>query len=201
MEEEADPFTRLQVLESRLFGVVDEVLQLDSSSSLLHLLQTLLEQFVTKRCVIIRSARVVSGGSLFQLYTRLEAKCVESENVAFMLGLARVCFWPDEAWFLGDVSFFLHPEGEESYEDEARNAMLALFADSLFSPFKELDSMRSIRLSVLRVFEQFQDEVMCQNFCLHLIDLAVASLFPQIEVWSHLVETREEELSSDSCVC
>ena len=61
--------------------------------------------------------------------------------------------------------------------------------------------MRSIRLSVLRVFEQFQDEVMCQNICLHLIDLAVASLFPQIEVWSHLVETREEELSSDSCVC
>ena len=197
MEEDSDPFTRLQVLESRLFGVVDEVLQLDSSSSLLRLLQTLLEKWVHGRGLMIRSARILSGGSLFQLYTLLETKCVQSENVAFMLGLIRVCFWPEEAWFLGDVSFFLHPEGEESYEDEARNAMLALFADSLLSPFKGLDSMRSIRLSVLRVFEQFQDEVMCQNFCLHLIDLAVASLFPQIEVWSHLVEAKDEELSSE----
>lgn len=154
-----------------------------------------------KRWLTIRFARVVSGGSLFQLYSLLEAKCIQSENVAFLLGLIRVCFWPDEAWFLGDVSFFLHPEGDESYEEEARNAMLSLFADSLLSPFKELDSMRSIRLSVLRVFEQFQDEVMCQNFCLHLIDLTIASLFPQIEVWSHLVETKDEELASDFGVC
>ena len=44
MKEDMDQFTRLQVLESRLFGVVDEVLQLDSASSLLRLLQTLLEK-------------------------------------------------------------------------------------------------------------------------------------------------------------
>lgn len=139
---------------------------------------------------------MVSGGSLYRLYSELEGNVLSSQNVAFVLGLIRVCVWPEEEWFLNDVSLFVRKE--ENGIDDARSAMLSLFTESLLYRFKEYDSTRTIRLSVLRVFEQFQDDLMCKNFCLHLLDLVIATLFPQIEVWSHLVETHSDDDSVSS---
>lgn len=139
---------------------------------------------------------MVSGGSLYRLYSELEGNALNSQNVAFVLGLIRVCVWSEEEWFLNDVSLFVRKE--ENRIDDARSAMLSLFTESLLYRFKEYDSTRTIRLSVLRVFEQFQDDLMCQNFCLHLLDLVIATLFPQIEVWCHLVETHSDDDSVSS---
>lgn len=139
---------------------------------------------------------MVSGGSLYRLYSELEGNVLSSQNVVFVLGMIRVCVWPEEEWFLNDVSLFVRKE--ENGIDDARSAMLSLFTESLLYRFKEYDSTRTIRLSVLRVFEQFQDDLMCKNFCLHLLDLVIATLFPQIEVWSHLAETHSDDDSVSS---
>ena len=43
--EESDPFRHLQLLESRLFEIVSEILQVDNASSLLASLHLLLEKW------------------------------------------------------------------------------------------------------------------------------------------------------------
>ena len=70
---------------------------------------------------------MVSGGSLYRLYSELEGNVLSSQNVAFVLGLIRVCVWPEEEWFLNDVSLFVRKE--ENGIDDARSAMLSLFTE------------------------------------------------------------------------
>ena len=76
---------------------------------------------------------------------------------------------------------------------QARSALLSEFPDELFKFLEKFDSIATIRLSLLRIFEQFQDPLFCKNVCLHLLDFTISTFFPTIEVWSHLVESPEEE--------
>ena len=103
-----------------------------------------------------------------------------------MVGCLRIFLYPDEEWYLKDLP-------EAASLEETREAVLSEFPPSLYHFLEQFDSLSTIRLSILRLFEQFQDETVCKNVCLHCMDVILAALFPSIEVWSQLVEKEEEE--------
>lgn len=105
-----------------------------------------------------------------------------------MVGCLRIFLYPDEEWYLKDIP-------EAASLEEAREAVLSEFPPSLYHFLEQFDSLSTVRLSILRLFEQFQDETVCKNICLHCMDVILAALFPSIEVWSQLVEKEEEEWS------
>ena len=133
-----------------------------------------------------RGARVLSGGSLFRYYEEKESAFLDAKNLAFMVGCLRIFLYSDEEWYLKDI-----PEAVSL--EETREAVLSEFPESLYRFLEQFDSLSTIRLSILRLFEQFQDESVCKNICLHCMDVILASLFPTIEVWSQLVEKEEKE--------
>ena len=146
------------------------------------------------------SVRVLSGGSLLETYIAMEKKVLESENVARFLGYLRIKAWDEEQWFLTDIRCFMRggeePAGDamegKSEVEMARKMLLENVPERFVKLLEQFDSLRGIRLSLMRVFEQFQSELLCKNLCLHLLDVLVATLFPEIEVWSHLVEEAED---------
>ena len=83
--------------------------------------------------------------------------------------------------------------------EETREAVLSEFPPSVYRFLEQFDSLSTIRLSILRLFEQFQDETVCKNICLHCMDVILSALFPSIEVWSQLVEKEEKEECSVCC--
>lgn len=141
------------------------------------------------------AVRVLTGGTLLDAFVETEKRAMGSESVARLLGFLRICAWDDEQWFLADNRCFRReseaPAGKSEVE-RARQTVLENLPERWVRIAEQVDSLRGLRLSVMRVFEQFQSEVMCMNLCLHGLDVLVATLFPEIEVWSHLVEEAEE---------
>lgn len=142
---------------------------------------------------------MVAGGSLLQSYMEFAEILGNSRHVSDFLGYLRISMWKDEEWFLSDRKVFMREKEKDEDDDDAksavdkaRKAMLENMPEWLMKALEQFDSLRGIRLSLMRVFEQFQSELLCKNFCLHFLDLLVATLFPDIEVWSHLAEDIEE---------
>lgn len=80
---------------------------------------------------------------------------------------------------------------------EARKALLSDLPSPLMHFFASYDPVKTTRLSLLRLFEQLQDELMCKNMCLHLLDVLIAKFFPSIQVWSQLVVVDERDEEED----
>ena len=146
------------------------------------------------------AVRVLTGGSLLETYVETEKRAMGSESVARLLGWLRVRAWDGEQWFLADNRCFRReseaPAGRSEVE-RARRTVLENLPERWVRVAEQVDSARGLRLSVMRVFEQFQSEALCRNLCLHGLDVLVATLFPEIEVWSHLVEEAEESGDED----
>lgn len=151
--------------------------------------------------LISRVAHIINGGSLFKYYKQVENDFISPTNIAFLLGCLRIRSYSGEEWYLQNPSSLSveaslsenSPSEEGSEMNRARNALLSNFPDELFLFLEKFDSLATIRLSLLRIFEQFQDELFCKNLCLHLMDILISTFFPSIEVWSHLVESPEDE--------
>ena len=198
--EDRSQYRRLQLLESQLFCFVNDFLQIDSTGGLYGNLHYLLEKSVFGNEMILRMAHILNGGSLFKYYQRLEHDFISPTNIAFLLGCLRIHSYSNEEWYLenlsslsGDASYSQYSSEENNEMSQARSALLSEFPDELFKFLEKFDSIATIRLSLLRIFEQFQDPLFCKNVCLHLLDITISTFFPTIEVWSHLVESPEEE--------
>ena len=129
---------------------------------------------------------------MFHYYEQKESDFLDAKNLAFMVGCLRIFLYPDEEWYLKDL-----PEAVSL--EETREAVLSEFPPSVYRFLEQFDFLSTIRLSILRLFEQFQDETVCKNICLHCMDVILAALFPSIEVWSQLVEKEEKEECSVCC--
>lgn len=144
-------------------------------------------------------AHILNGGSLFKYYQYLEHEFISSTNIALLLGCIRIHAFPNEEWYLdnlsslsGDTSFYQSMD-DNTEMSQARNALLSELPNDLLQFLEKFDSMATIRLSLLRIFEQFQDPLFCENVCLHCIDVIISTFFPTIEVWSHLVESPDDD--------
>ena len=188
MEDESQ-YRRLQMLESQLFCFVNDFLQVDSTGGLYGKLHYLLEKSVYVNEFIRRVAHILNGGSLFKYYQHLEHDFISPTNIAFLLGCLRIHSYIDEQWYLqnlsslsGDASFSQYSSCEESTEmSQARSVLLSDFPDDLLKFLAKFDSIATIRLSLLRIFEQFQDPLFCKNMCLHLLDIVISTFFTTIE--------------------
>ena len=155
----------------------------------------------------------MTGGSFVKYFHRLESNFIQSPNVSFILGFLRIyLFSKDDIsvhHIFGDKAVDdliqkaqnrLNKEKdmsgltrEEKIRSLAREALLSCIPKSLEQYLCSRESIQTIRLALLRIFEELQDDLMCKNMCLHLIDLWISLLFPPIPVWSQLVEEDEEE--------
>ena len=70
--------------------------------------------------------------------------------------------------------------------------MLSCIPKSLENYLCSQESIQTIRLALLRVFEELQDGLICKDLCLHLVDVLISLFFPSIPVWSQLVDEEEE---------
>lgn len=189
------PLRQLEALEAQLFALAAEALQAAHPRGLAARLREWLE----------RGVRALSGGSLLAAFVETEKRATGSESVARLLGWLRVRAWRGGPWFLDDARCFRRDDEADDEDgadrassagksevERARQTLLENVPDRWVERLAPFDSLRGLRLSLMRVFEQFQSELVCRNLCLHALDLLVATLFPEIEVWSHLVEEAEE---------
>ena len=162
-----------------------------------------------------RFIKVLTGGTFVKYFHKLESNFIQSPNISFLLGFLRIYLFSRKdisvQHLFGDravdeliqkAQAVLKEEEvtpnmtrEEQVRSLARKAMLSCIPKSFETYLCSQESIQTIRLALLRVFEELQDELICKNMCLHLVDVFISLFFPSIPVWSQLVE--EEEVSEE----
>lgn len=107
---------------------------------------------------------------------------MSASNVAFFVGLLRVSLFSKEHYF------YVTQEEQATNRRSLRKKLLAALSPEMMDVFSTWETPRRCRLSVMCFYESFQSPFLCRNFAMHLLDLIISIVFPEIEVWSSLVK-------------